>query len=282
MNDSSLKTTEYYQQKHQLSAYTIGAFHFFLNHTTFAGKRVLEIGGSNLPEELIFSHLGAKQWICVDIIGHISGAYQKKRFADNFEKTLIADFEQTDLLSSERHVIFNGDATELPNQFYEKFDIVVSFATLEHVLDIPTFLEKIQNSLRPDGLFLTQFAPLWSCHCGHHCWVNKDINFQTTEPIGDWAHLLLSPPAMYERLIKLGRTKVETRKTIEQIYFLPRINRVFADDYKKFVDLTGFKNSEFHVAWKKDPSPDTIEQLKKLHGGYNDFSSGAFRIVCRK
>ena len=235
-----------------------------------------------MPKELVLDHLGAKQWVCVDLIGHVSGGYQKRRFSEILKTSVIVTFDQAELMEKEEHIIFNGDATLLPNCFYDRFDIVVSFATLEHVLEIPSFLEKIQESVKDSGLFFTQFGPVWSSHIGHHCWVSRDINFHHEEPIGKWGHLLLTPPEMYERLISSGFSQADSRKAIFQIYFSPRINRVFADDYKHFFRFTEFHHVEFFVAWKEVPSSKKLSQLIRRFGGRNDFSTGSYRIVCRK
>ncbi len=50
----------------------------------------------------------------------------------------------------------------------EHFDLVYSFNTLEHVLDVARALEEVCRVLRPNGMFYTHFGPLYCSPWGLH------------------------------------------------------------------------------------------------------------------
>lgn len=52
--------------RYAVEQYQIDSFVRMTGMCEFRGKRILEIGGSNLPVELTRDCLGAKEWVCVD------------------------------------------------------------------------------------------------------------------------------------------------------------------------------------------------------------------------
>ena len=52
--------------RYAVEQYQIDSFVRMTGICEFRGKRILEIGGSNLPVELTRDCLGAKEWVCVD------------------------------------------------------------------------------------------------------------------------------------------------------------------------------------------------------------------------
>lgn len=274
-----------YRSVYGLPDYIINGLFEIANDIDFSGKTVLELGGWNIPSAITLGDLGARSWTCVDMIDSISGAYQKKRFS-HLAEVQILDIEKSKQhfdVDLSGHYVFDGDATKLPSWFHDRFDIVISFATLEHVLDVPLFFWNVLNSLKPNGVFVTRFGPLWSCYNGHHAWVSGDLNFNNaSNTIGDWGHLLLTPPQLLDKLINLGFSSDIASKAIFQVYTSPRINRYFAEDYVQFVSRAGFSSVECASVWKKSPPQEIKTQLAYLFPRYNDFETCALYLKCLK
>jgi len=182
----------------------------------------------------------------------------------------------------EGHSVFDGDAANLPNWFHQRFDIAISFATLEHVGDVPRFFRSVLDTLKPGGVFVTRFGPLWSCYNGHHAWVSADLNFNNVGYIGDWGHLLSTPPQMFTKLMSHGYSLDIAAKAVSQIYTSPRINRYFAEDYVRFANLAGFSKVESASTWRKAPSLEVQTRLECLFPRYKDFETCGLYMKCEK
>ncbi len=148
-------------------------------------------------------------------------------------------------------LLFNMDATAL--QFpAEIFDIVISLSTFEHVLDVSTTLSEIARVLRPDGIALISFEPIWSCSLGHHLH-HLGHCAQTVPP---WAHLIWSANEMRQFLT--GRwppdAPISIDQAIEWIYEGHDINRLTVRQLR-----TDFANSPLQIEWIVDMKEENID-----------------------
>jgi SAM-dependent methyltransferase len=268
-----------FTERYSLASYSMVGLAEFCDQVDFAGKDVLEIGGWNLPEELTLELAGANSWVCVDMIGSQSGFYQKQRFPHLRDTRILSFDEARESIGNPGHHVLNGDATKLPGWMSDRFDIVISFAVLEHVLNLPLFLGKCHDALRPDGVMLARFGPIWSCHVGHHAWVSQELNFYDPGAIGPWGHLLFTPPEMYRRLERQGVPPGQAATAVEQLYTSSRINRLFAEDYAEFFRLSPFRSFDMEMRWGKAPDEETQRRLEVLHPHYRDFTTGAWGVV---
>lgn len=271
-----------FTERYSLAAYSMAGLADFCDQVDFAGKNILEIGGWNLPQELTLEVAGANTWVCVDMIGSQSGAYQQQRHP-HLRDTRILSFDQArESLDRPGHYVVDGDATRLPGWMAGRFDIVISFAVLEHVLNLPVFLRKCHGALRENGVMLARFGPLWSCHVGHHAWVSQALNFHDPGAIGPWGHLLHTPPEMYARLERQGVPSGQAATAVEQIYTSSRINRYFAEDYAEFFSLSPFSSFDMAMRWGKAPDEEIQNRLETLHPRYKDFTTGAWGVVASR
>lgn len=273
----------YYQEKYNLKGYTLKGLAGLAESCPLSGKSVLELGGWNIPPEITLGDLGAKKWICVDMIGSVSGSYQQKTFP-HLANTQIYNYStiiKNNTINSNFAVI-DGDATNLPEIFYNEFDVVVSFAALEHVLDVPTFLLNCYRALKKDGHAYLLFGPIWSSHAGHHVFVNSKINFLSNSHIEEWEHLLCTPAEMLKNLTQKGVVYADACKAVYQIYTSSRINRYFAEDYIEFIKMSNFSSYSLEPQFIKIPQDKVLNKLTAYYPRYKDFSTYSLLIKAFK
>jgi SAM-dependent methyltransferase len=212
--------------------YQIDAINRFLLREPLAGKRVLEVGGSNLPRELVFGALGAAQWVCIDVID--DDHYALTEQSRHYSSERIRDGSDIGReLGSDGYQIFNAaieDAADLPDG---GFDAVVSITALEHIINLSPALRNCHRVLKPGGLFYSYHGPVWSGAYGHHIWVDRELNFTRPGSVPPFGHLLRSPPEMIAVLRpRFGQVRAE--KAVYQMYHSERINRLFYEDYQQY------------------------------------------------
>jgi hypothetical protein len=254
-----------------VAEYQIVALGKLLQRTSLAGKRVLEVGGSNLPRELTLGYLGAKEWIAVDIIENDS--YELELQRAHYEAEGINDLSKAaELFGTKPYLIFNGaieNAAGFPSSY---FDIVISITSLEHVLAMPSALATIQRLKSGSAPLFSYHGPIWSSRYGHHVWVDAEINFNNPEAIPAYDHLLCSPPEMFEKLTaRYGSARAE--QTVLQMYHSPRINRLFYEDYCAYFALARFGAVETMPYGEIEVSERLQAKLETRHPGYREFSA---------
>lgn len=95
-----------------------------------------------------------------------------------------------------RYLRASVEAMDIPDN---SFDLVFSFATMEHVPDIGKGFSEMARVTRPRGVIYSVAAPLWNSPYGHH----KPDLFQPKHP---WIHLLLDKDAIYALCDREGIT----------------------------------------------------------------------------
>ncbi len=226
-------TTSEMPSRFGIAPYQAHAFGMFLDHFSFVGKRVLEVGGSNLPAEFVIGTLQAKEWVSIDVIG--DGAYQLLQQADHYKSVGIRNIgDASKSLGSHEYLIFDGrieQASDLPQGY---FDIVLSITSFEHVLAYGAALKTINYLKQSNGVFASYHGPLWSCIDGHHIWVDDELNFTVPGSMPAFGHLLYSPPELLSILSpRYGFERAQ--EAVLQTYHLPRINRLFYEDHAKYL-----------------------------------------------
>jgi SAM-dependent methyltransferase len=77
------------------------------------------------------------------------------------------------------------------------FDIILSQAAFEHILEPKDVLASMSEKLSPGGKIYIGFGPLWNAPWGDHH--RTEVPFQTVFP---WAHLMFSEPWIVKKLNK--------------------------------------------------------------------------------
>jgi len=223
-------------------AYELGYQVDFLSHINTAcsleGKRVLEVGGTNLPRGLVMGEFGAKQWVGIEPFGTEDPRQRNQHYRS--EQIFSVDDDPAKILAAD-YAIVDGDVKKL--RLVDHFDVVVSIAAFEHVLRFGTMLDRVYDALCPGGHLESLYMPIWPCPNGHHLWGIKDkagveYNFGSYI-IPPWGHLLMNPPQL--RAYLLTKTDPDCADDIVHFtYHDPVINRLFIEDYAAYLDASRF------------------------------------------
>ncbi|MRR53110.1 MAG: glycosyltransferase [Deltaproteobacteria bacterium] len=164
------------------------------------------------------------------------------------------------------------------------FDAILSIATMEHVLDIPKFLEECHRVLKPNGMFYTNFSPIWSSGIGHHVYAlagRKEARFWKPDrnPLPDFSHLLWDEDEMREYLLDSSYDDRLIEPIINWVYHSDNINRCFFEDYKDAFSAARLQVKDFTAGVYKAPSQQLLEELRAKHGQHRDFSHHFIELV---
>ncbi|HVB17463.1 MAG TPA: methyltransferase domain-containing protein [Stellaceae bacterium] len=280
-----------------LPTYQVDALCLMDGKKPFAGARVLEIGGHDLPAEVKFEVLGARSWFCVDLVDHgtfrfidksedgkiqykvaVDGGYQTYdplHTADEIG-TVALDAVRPDILGK-RSGFLVGNAADIPEWFAEQFDAVISIAAFEHLSMFALIIKKLHDALDKNGNLQAYFGPIWSSYCGHHAWISEDLNFNDLGPIGWWDHLLLSQPELYEKLRDADVEAEIASFVVDAIYCSPTINKLFFEDYEKYMELSPFPGFSLESYGNRRIPPEIAGRLAAMYPRYRRFD--AYGIV---
>jgi SAM-dependent methyltransferase len=280
LNSLSQERRAYLQQKHAMHAYHFDAIDALLGETNLAGKRVLEIGGSDLPRELVADDFRADRWVSVDMIEptHYARVQQIEHYGREPIHPL-ADAERC--LFNDSYTIFNGAAEHIGPGFFNQFDVVVSIAAFEHIGRLATVLRKCYKALRPGGLLFSYFGPIYSCRVGHHCWVTEELSFIHPGKLPDFCHLLCKPAELLKHL--MAHYPLETaEEAVFQIYHSDRVNRNLFEDYGEYMRLSPFEQWECRPYGVESVDADLQRRLEAARPGYTQFGAYGMQVVARK
>lgn len=254
-----------------VAGYQIAALDALLDRFPLAGRRVLEVGGSNLPRALVLDHLGAAEWVAIDVIAPDS--YQLGRQPDHYAREGIHELAAAGpLLGTRPYLILNGaieHASALPARY---FDAVVSIASFEHILAMPSALATMRRLKRPEAPIFSYHGPVWSSYCGHHIEVDDELHFDSPPAVPPFGHLLHGPPEMHELLAaRFGAARAE--RAVLQMYHSPRVNRLFYEDYLRYFARAGFTSVETQAYCAIQVSDDLQRRLEARHPGHHIFDA---------
>jgi SAM-dependent methyltransferase len=254
----------------------------------FAGKRVVEIGGS-LPPEFVREQLGVAQWTGVEELsywrtveqgGHRKYAPLAKDYVKHLPEAGARDLEHNEYL------LLDGAIENAPTALDGQYDLAFSIACFEHLSRLPKALSAAYRMLKPGGKLFTMFSPIWSSHDGHHIPTITDAAGQTFVfnkncPIPPWGHLVCSPSELFEFLL----TKTDPTAAEEMVYYTyhaPNINRLFAEDYLRYIGLSPFKTLALVETFKR-PVPEKLQaELEHFHPGRKRFANNGFLAILQR
>ncbi|MBL8644408.1 MAG: methyltransferase domain-containing protein [Rhodospirillaceae bacterium] len=246
----------------------------------FAGKRVLEVGGA-LNRDFVLNDLRVKSWTAIQEASYWESIGRK---IDDVATVDYASFDAADPKTLGPYQVITAPIERLPEKFYESFDLVVSIAAFTFIQRVGPALDKIYRALKPGGGFAMMAAQIWSSESGlfYHTVTDKMGRLFSsyglpghTNPVAPWAHLLEQPPALYERLARHMDAEA-AGNIVQELFFSRRINRLFAEDYARYFDISPFKRfgaMESNIAQRDLPDAKLQKKLEALHPGRRDFNT---------
>jgi hypothetical protein len=270
---------EYFRNKFGIFDYQFWTLNGLLQEVDVRGRTVLEVGGSNLPRELVLGRLGAEAWHCIDLLPgeHFTKTHKTAHYSLERIKPL-SDFHPAHLV--ERYNIFDGriqDAGALPAEHYE---VVISIASFEHIQDFGDALRSIRRMMKPGAKLFSNFGPIWSCRVGHHIWVDDDLNFTVEDATPPFAHLLYSRDAVHAALATRFGDRRATN-AVTQMFDEGFINRLFYEDYEALTGTAGFSEASTTSSWDDEVDPALQARLEALYPGRRRFGAYNAKIFCR-
>jgi SAM-dependent methyltransferase len=224
----------------------------------FAGKDVLEIGGSLPPE--VAQALEPKSWTSVDPMATQSTVANHRVLCAGAEEIPVAD---------------------------NSFDLAFSCCAFEHIPDLPSVLKEASRVLRPGGVLFSQFSPIWSSWSGNHVWV-RGIGDETPSltfsdgALPPWAHLLWDRKDL-AAFVEPTHGAEHAESAAFGTYGHPHINRLFEDDFYRIFDECPLTVEQLEkYGGVRHPGSELLARLKEAHPTRQNFSSSGLMVVMRK
>lgn len=243
----------------------------------FQGKNVLEVGGS-IPADLALTEMGAHQWVANEYLDYWTEIGAPLPTNDIFE--ISGAVYQKHLPYS----VLTGAIENLPESYFNKFDVVFSIAAFEHIGKFPEALDRMYRSLKRGGTLVSIFAPIWSSHDGHHLpsVFNEDgdeFSF-SNNPLPPWGHLYMSREEMYDYLSE-KYSQDFSRKVMYYIFNSNHINRYFFKDFEKFIRESKFTSKSITPLFPRE-IPDQVHETLIRKFGHQDYAHNGMLVLLKK
>jgi ubiquinone/menaquinone biosynthesis C-methylase UbiE len=202
---------------HQSSAHRV-----LSRYIPFKGKDVLEIGGSQSGES-------AEPFL--------------KDGAASVTVTGLDRVADKEFVSGQLRFL-RADALSLSSVFRPgSFDVLYGLSIVEHIPTPEVLLDEVYRVLKPGGVAYFEGNPIWSSPKGHHLWVsnwggpyqrkttanylfNEFPDIESTNPLPDWSHLLMTQDQMREYLSAKSLPRVDIECIIDWVYCSDQVNRM--------------------------------------------------------
>jgi 2-polyprenyl-3-methyl-5-hydroxy-6-metoxy-1,4-benzoquinol methylase len=151
----------------------------------FDGLKVMDLGCGHGALSIDLALKGAKEVIGIDLNA------DRVNFANENLK-----FNYADLI--DRITFKCIDLEELDDNY---FDIIISKASFEHILDLDILLIKMKNKLKLGGKIITGFGPLYNSPWGDHNRLRHKL---------PWLHVIYGEKFFIKKISKIRKDKIES------------------------------------------------------------------------
>lgn len=283
-NSDSNKNREYYKMHYELMEYHLNFIEKLDSLFNFKGATVLEIGGSNMPYELLIEQMQVKKWVSLD-----TPWWGEKNFPHKEHPIPIIpikDLNENHFSDNDeyKYIIIKGITDYINELFYDKFDIIVSNCCFEHIFNLPLAFENMYKTLRNNGVGYSSFSPIWSAYHGHHCWLTDDIGikFSDLKCFPQHGHLLMSKLDIY-KLLKLNFPNSKNiDKDSDQLKYGNNVNRHFYEDYEYFIKNSSFKKFIIQPSFETEVPSRIMTLLCEMYYPYTKFNYGGISMFFAK
>jgi len=251
---------------------------------SLADAEVLEVGCHDGACAFAMVEKGARHVDAIDIPSfgvrqmpgeeeNLQTLAEQSKWLRNLREATSLFFERRGRSSPSGRVgFFDLDVLNLDKR--ETYDIVISWETLEHIIDPETAALNIYAALRPGGISLHEYNPFFAIDGGHSLCT---LDF----PYG---HARLSD-ADFERYI---RTYRPDELDVALSFFRTSLNRMTIADLERYVVSAGFELLAMRT-WEKDADfwragAAILSQCRALHATVDirDFVSRKIWVLSRR
>ena len=232
-----------------------------------SGKCVADIGGSNISPE-IASFYEIKKMVCVDPVtrwyADLGYDIQNTRYA---KLDLVKNDRFLEAWEQQSYFIVDEPAEQLTHEYGQRFDIIVSMSTFEHVDSVEETMNHIYRMLRPGGgILFASYEPLFTCAKGHHVWINEELCFAKLPEL-DFFHLKYTFEEAREYLSRFEKFGGYIDTILEQTYRSHVINRKTFQQHIDEISRSKFSNYVIDY-WYRDqmPSAADLDQIRRRYG----------------
>jgi glycosyltransferase involved in cell wall biosynthesis/SAM-dependent methyltransferase len=255
----------------------------------FENKDVLEIGGS-LPADFVFNYFNPKSWSALETpdyeksLREVGGLHHQGTIIKDIN---IKDYSQFKFNNQQqkKYNLYLENIEDLPENYYNQYDLIFSIATFEHIHKLPLALEKMFFALKPGGKLFSLFSPIWSAYNGHHLpnIIDEQGNLYNfaNSPIPPWGHLLMGPSEMTKYLYQ----KIDKKTADLIVYYVyqsDHINRFFTEDYNNFLEQSFFTIKKFELSFTIKVEQRIQTSLELRYPGRKEFANNGILLVLEK
>ncbi len=228
--DDGVRSPDWYEQSAQRF---LGRLE---GHADFRGKTVLDIGCGFGEMAAILARDGAARVVGIDInVPAGADAALVERYGDEA-------LQRVELVETA------GDLHELGD---EQFDVVLSKESMEHYPDPETFVPLIASRVRPGGILVIGFGPLWKAFDGGH------IRYMTKVP---WAHLIFP-----ENVIMAERRRFRPEENATRFSEIRGgLNKITLRRFEAIISSTGFEPVFVKYNAGDHPAVAAMDKLAKI------------------
>jgi SAM-dependent methyltransferase len=283
--DKYQEKIEYYKNRYGMLEHHIEFLNLLTRYFNLEGIRVLEIGGSNFPRELIINNFKVEKWVCIDKPWATTIARSHEHYDSITMLPLMGGGGVSQSLEKDNYLVFNMYAEDISDEF-QNFDLCISCCSFEHIKYLPTALKRILGALKPGGRLFSRFGPIFSGHCGSHFMLD-DLGIQcgfqdVVKKIPPYTHLLLSYEEIAKMLYRLYPDKdieVLQNAAYEVKYGSNRqVNQLFYEDYLYIMSNILFSQYSVTPYWTFPVSAEIWHQLHQRYPSYQRFDVAGVEI----
>ncbi len=222
----------------------------FGDQPDFKDKTILDFGCGHGALTLHAAKFKPKKIIGIDL---------EKNYIDFANENLNNNFrEYKDIVEFKLLDINNWEENN-------KFDIIISKETFEHVIDLEVVLESMYNLLKKDGRIYSGFGPLYNFFNGDH---------GRTYSMLPWFHLILPKAFIVNRVNNKNDLKIKSIKELG-------LNMYSLKDYVSLFSKSRFKIEMFKKNVSKNKFTMIFKLLSKLKFLEEYFTFNIFIILSK-
>lgn len=224
--------------------------HYHLKDIRLFNHNMLSVLGNVKP--LLNAHV-------LDVGASIHGYALEKALMENVKEYVGIDFSiekswgakhvEIEKLSCEKGNLIQMDAHSLVFDD-EYFDHVLCISGFEHFSFPETVLSEIIRVLKPGGVALISYEPIWTCHYGHHL---HHFGSDILGLVPFWGHLFLTREQMLEILQEKGWPKNAPISLQEAVFWIYRgrdINRLDVGFHRSiFKNIIADMDCNVEIKW---------------------------------